>query len=188
MGHLRGFRGVRRQPHDQSHSSSLAVIRVPVVTPQSSLCARATVAAFYAALDARVVSLHLHTARGEAAFMALLCIPRLIFYVCRLALAPEYRSWSAVGCRLGPGDMASFITITAPFFIMTLPLLARLVVQHDALGIKYELAAQLIAFPPFVVWYFYGACEGRRAPLLRVHITRSAWAYRDRQVHRRGYH
>jgi hypothetical protein len=91
--------------------------------------------------------------------MAVLCVPRLVFYVCRLAITPEYHTWSAVGCRLGSVDMASFITITAPFFIMTLPLLVRLVVQHDTFGIKYELAAQLVAFPPFVVWYFYGARE-----------------------------
>jgi len=88
--------------------------------------------------------------------MAVLCAPRLVYYLARIATVPEYRTWDYVGCRLDFTDMASFVVITAPFFFLTLPLLAHLRAKHDALWIRYELGIQLAAFPPFVVWYFYG--------------------------------
>lgn len=141
-------------------------------------CCTRYVSAFYTYLDAIVVYLRLHTVRSQVLFLAVLCTPRIAYYIARLIVTPEYRTWSAVGCRLDHVDMASFIAITLPFFVLTLPLLVRLRAQHgksrvlpcraglypstprcpcaDSLGIRYELAAQLACFPPFVVWYFYG--------------------------------
>jgi hypothetical protein len=109
---------------------------------------RSAAASFYSLLDSLLIRARMHTVRSQAMFMALLCIPRLVYFVWRLGVTEPYRTWSSVGCRLDYADMYSFMSITIPFFVMTLPLLLRLRSQHDTLLIRYELAAQLFAFPP----------------------------------------
>lgn len=149
-------------------------------------CASAAVNAFYNSLDASLIYLRLHSAKSQAIALAILCVPRIAYYVARLVVTPAYRTVLAVGCRLDAVDMASFLAITVPFFVLTLPLLPRLVAQSDAFGIRYELGVQLLTFVPFVVWYFYGACARTSGFLLLD--SHPICRLGRRQVHGFGHH
>jgi hypothetical protein len=137
-------------------ANTLAAPAPVLVGAVSHSPSRSAVVSFYSLLDSLLIRARMHTVWSQTMFMALLCIPRLVYFVWRLGVTEPYRTWSSVGCRLDYADMYSFMSITIPFFVMTLPLLLRLRSQHDTLLIRYELAAQLFAFPPFVVWYFVG--------------------------------
>ena len=115
-----------------SDSESMALTSAPSLARHLTCCAR-SISAFYSFLDAMLVYLRLHTVRSQVLFLAVLCTPRIAYYIARLIVTPEYRTWSAVGCRLDRVDIASFIAITLPFFALTLPLLVRLRAQHGKL-------------------------------------------------------
>lgn len=112
--------------------------------------------AFYAYLDRLLIYWKFHTTRSQLSFLAMLSLPRLFYYLGRIATVPSYRTWSDVGCRLESADIVSFLAIAMPLFVLAAPLLLRLHAQRDTLGLRYELALQLVCFLPLSLWYYVG--------------------------------
>jgi hypothetical protein len=96
-------------------------------------------------MDSLVTIFKFNTVRVQFLLIFFISLPRQVFYAVRLAISPEYRSLSSVGCRYDLAEDIMYVIAPAIFFSVLIPVLFRLLKRPDSFGLRNELVFQVCA-------------------------------------------